>query len=464
MNLSSLVLKIILICLFSIYLYPQQNQQTPASDSEISPVQNEINQISQAQLNNNLNKLSNEEKKAKNILDKGIFYALAAFFIFGLALNLTPCVYPVIPITISFFTQQGKNKDGDFILALSYVMGIAIVFAILGLVSSIAGKQWGFLFQSPWFVIAISLIMLCMAVNMFGVFEITIPTFLMNASNKSRQGLLGAFVMGLTVGFIIAPCAAGIIIGLVGIVAKYGLVWKGTLLFFSMGLGLGLPYLVLGTFASRFSNIPQSGMWMVWIKKFFGMVLIGIAFYFILPQLKSVPNQQGFIFGILTIFSGIFLGFLDNNQGYGVLFKKFKIFIGIILTVLGIYWVIQSQKIVKYQISWAHYKGETIEELTSMGKPVFLDFYADWCAPCKQMDKTTFLDRDVIGKFDKWLAVKVDCTKPDEKTTKIMERFQISGMPTYIFINKSGQIRNNLTTIGFMNSQELINYLMLTSK
>jgi thiol:disulfide interchange protein DsbD len=190
--------------------------------------------------------LTSNEIHAKQVIEKGLAYAIIAFFLFGLALNLTPCVYPVIPITVSFFSAQSQQKKPRiFVLASYYVVGIAIVFSVLGLISALAGKQWGFLFQNPWFVILISIIILAMAASMFGAFEFTVPSSLMTRLGQSRQGAVGSFMMGLTVGVVIAPCAAGIIIGLVGLVAKLGMVAKGTLLFFVMGLGLGLPYLFL---------------------------------------------------------------------------------------------------------------------------------------------------------------------------------------------------------------------------
>ena len=152
-------------------------------------------------------------------------------------------------------------------MALFYVIDIAAIFAVLGLISGLAGKQWGAQFQEPWFVVAITVVILAMAASMFGAFEITVPAWLTSRLGKSREGNIGALVMGLTVGVVIAPCAAGIIIGLVGLVAKMGIVVKGTLLFFIMGLGLGLPYLFLATFSGLLNRLPQSGMWMVWVRK-----------------------------------------------------------------------------------------------------------------------------------------------------------------------------------------------------
>lgn len=396
-------------------------------------------------------RFTTDELKAKKIIEKGLPYAIIAFFIFGLALNLTPCVYPVIPLTVGYFGgQSGRSKGSSFVMALFYVVGIAIVFAILGLISGLAGKQWGFLFQNPWFVIIVTTIILAMAASMFGAFEITVPAWLSTSLGKSREGTIGALVMGLTVGIVIAPCAAGIIIGLVGLVAKLGIVAKGTLLFFIMGLGLGLPYLILATFSGLLTKLPQSGLWMVWVRKLFGVLLIGVALYFFLPQAKHIYDQQGFFFGLLAIFGGLLLGFLDHAPGYT---KKFKIgrgIFGVLMILFGIFLANKAIHAKPSELNWVHYQNETIAELQQQGKPIFIDFYADWCAPCKEMDRTTFKDERVIEISKQMVMVKVDCTAPDENIKKIMAQFDVTGMPTLVFIDKNGKEILEMREIGYL--------------
>ena len=384
--------------------------------------------------------LTPDEIRAKNILEKGLFFSIFAFFVFGLALNLTPCVYPVIPLTVGFFGgQSDRRKSSSFLMALFYVFGIAIIFALLGLISSLAGKQWGFLFQNSWFVVFITIIILAMAASMFGAFEITIPTWLSSRLGKSRDGNVGAFFMGLTVGVVIAPCAAGIIVGLIGLVAKLGIVTKGTFLFFIMGLGLGLPYLILGTFSGLLNKLPQSGIWMVWVRKMFGYLLIGVALYFFLPQAKHVPNQQGFFFGLLIIFSGLMLGLLDNTQGYSKQFKFVKNVLGIALILSGILFINNSKKVETSAIKWIHYKEGKIADLKNAEKPAILDFYAEYCLPCKKMDKTTFQDRRVVELAKQFSMIKIDCTTSDANIEKLKKKYKVAGMPTFIFLDKSGK-------------------------
>ena len=403
-----------------------------------------------------------EEQAALKYLEKGMLGAIIAFFIIGLALNLTPCVYPVIPLTVSYFGgQSAKSRGSSFINALFYQIGIAIAFAVLGLVSGLAGQQWGFLFQSPWFVVVIATIMLLMAASLFGSFEITVPSWLLTKVSQSKEGTIGAFLMGLTAGVVIAPCAAGIIIGLVGLIAKLGLVFKGTVLFFAMGLGLGVPYLILATFSGLLGKLPQSGGWMIWIKKIFAFMLIGVALYFVLPQLDRLVGKLGFLVGLTAVTAGLLLGFLEHGM-YSTAFNWVRKIIGIILVVLGIYWISGGINAKKSEINWVHYEDQTIEQLMQDGKPIFIDFYADWCAPCKQLDRVTFTDKDVTKTANDFTMLKVDCTTPDAATQAFMEKYKVTGMPTLIFISKSGNTIPELREIGFTPPDKFLQSMQTT--
>ncbi|MBN1999534.1 thioredoxin family protein [candidate division KSB1 bacterium] len=416
-----------------------------------------------ASLSETNSELTETEQKVQNILARGLFYAIASFFLIGLALNLTPCVYPVIPITVSYFGGQAKKSKGSsFLNAVFYQIGIAFAFAVLGLLSGFAGKQWGFLFQSPWFVVVIAVIMLSLAASMFGAFEITVPTWLMTKVSGKREGVLGALFMGVTAGVVIAPCAAGIIIGLVGLVAKMGLVFKGTLLFFIMGLGLGVPYLILATFSGLLNRLPQSGMWMLWVRKLFGMLLIGVAIYFLIPQLEVLHDKLSFFLGFLGIFTGLFLGFLDQSHGYTFKFKIGRGIFGALLILGGLFWTYSAIHFKPAEIDWIKYNGQTMEELLKNEKPVFIDFYADWCAPCKELDRETFPDPRIVHSAKSFAMLKVDCTSPDSKIRAFMDNFNVDGLPTLVFITKNGIELNELREIRFINAERLEKSLQAT--
>jgi thiol:disulfide interchange protein DsbD len=401
--------------------------------------------------------LTADELKAKQYIERGLLFAVFTFFSIGLALNLTPCVYPVIPLTVSYFGGQSQRARGSsFVNALFYLFGIAIAFSFLGLLSGLAGKQWGFLFQSPWFVVAITVIILAMSASLFGAFEITVPSWLLTNVGGAREGVIGAFIMGLTAGVVIAPCAAGIITGLVGLVAKLGLVVKGTFLFFVMGLGLGLPYLILATFSGLLNKLPQSGVWMVWVRKLFGLLLVAVALYFLLPQLERVHDKLGFLFGLLAIFGGLLLGFLDHSPGYTKAFKVGRAVFGVLIIVMGIVWTQNALQAKPSEIDWVHYDNQTIQDFLVDGKPVFMDFYADWCAPCKQLDRETFTDERVIETAKSFTMIKVDCTAPDAATRAFMNRYQVVGMPTLIFLSASGRELEQLREIGFVGPDKML--------
>ncbi len=401
--------------------------------------------------------LTGDEARAQRLLARGLPYAMVAFFVLGLALNLTPCVYPVLPLTVSYFASRGTQRRGAALAAACvYVLGIALVFSALGLISGLAGRQWGFLFQSPWFVAIISLIILAMAASMFGAFEITVPSWLLTRLGGAREGIVGALLMGLTVGLVIAPCAAGIIIGLVGLVAKLGIVGTGALLFFVMGLGLGLPYLVLATFSQLLSRLPKAGMWMVWIRKLFGVLLVGVALYFVLPQAQRAANMLAFFLGLLAMFGGLLLGFLDHHPGYTRAFKLGRAAFGLVAILLGAMLFRGALHAGGPAISWVKYEGQSLTELASAGKPVFVEFYADWCAPCKQMERTTFRHPEVVARSRELVMVKVDCTAPGPAEQAVMRQFKVSGMPTLVFLEPDGRERTDLRAVGALDADELL--------
>jgi thiol:disulfide interchange protein DsbD len=360
-------------------------------------------------------------------------------------------------MTVAFFGGQGEEKKGKiFVLALYYVMGIAIVFSVLGLISSLAGQQWGFMFQNPWFVIVIAMIILAMAASMFGAFEIRVPAVLMTYSGKSRKGVMGSFTMGLTVGVVIAPCSAGIIIGLIGVVARLGIVAKGTLLFFVMGLGLGLPYLFLAMSSGLLNRLPKSGMWMVWIRKLFGVLLIGVALYFLIPQGKQAHSQEGFYLGVLSIFGGLFLGFLESAEGYGRMFKAVRAVVGLLLIIIGGFLVHQALQAQKEAIDWVPYTNQSLAQLQKYDKPILIDFFADWCGACRELDDKTFSDAKVAETAKAFLMVRADFTALDAARDALMKKFKVSGLPTIVFVSADGTVLHNLRIVGFLRPKGML--------
>ncbi|HEX9148947.1 MAG TPA: cytochrome c biogenesis protein CcdA, partial [Thermoanaerobaculia bacterium] len=211
----------------------------------------------------------------------GMLLVLLSIFAGGLALNLTPCVYPVIPLTVGYFGRQSSGSRGRlFGLAGVYVLGMATMYSILGVAAALSGRLFGSVLQNPWVLSAIAATLVAMALSMFGAWEIRMPTSLMNRAG-ARSGAAGAFGMGLFVGVVAAPCIGGFIVGLLAFVAARQDPFLGFLFFFTLSIGLGLPYLFLAAYSGRLARLPRAGEWMEGVKKIFGWVLLAMAAYFL---------------------------------------------------------------------------------------------------------------------------------------------------------------------------------------
>ena len=215
---------------------------------------------------------------------------LALLFVGGLALNLTPCVYPVIPLTLSFFAGQAQGQNRRvFRLALVYVLGMATTYSALGVAAALSGRLFGSALQSPWVLGFVAVVLVALALSMFGLYDLRMPSALMQKAG-ARSGAAGAYAMGLLVGVVAAPCVGPFVLGLLAFVAARQQAGLGFLFFFVLSLGLGLPYLFLGAFSGSLARLPRAGMWMESVKKVFGWVLLAMAAYFLRPAL---PGRTG---------------------------------------------------------------------------------------------------------------------------------------------------------------------------
>ncbi len=332
------------------------------------------------------------------IRDRGAVLAAVVIFLGGLALNLTPCVYPMIAITVSYFGgREGRTRGQAFASALVYCLGIVVSYTVLGVVAALTGGLFGALLQSRVVLIGIAVLLVGLALSLFGLFEIRLPQFLVQraAGASSRSGHLGVFLLGATMGIIAAPCLAPFVVALLAYVGATGEWWW----FIVFSGGLALPYVMLGTFSGLLAKLPKSGTWMVWVKRVFGVALILVAIWFVKPILgsKSAGNSP---------------------------------------------------------IDWKPYSPELIG---SGGRPVLIDFYADWCIPCHEMDKRTFTDQRVIEASKKFLMVKADLTRtgaPDVE--KLTDQFRIVGVPTFVFLGVDGRERGELRQVGFVPADQFL--------
>jgi thiol:disulfide interchange protein DsbD len=399
---------------------------------------------------------SQDNEIAGYIAEKGLFLTLILIFIGGLALNLTPCVYPLIPITISFFgAQVSNNKTQKIIMALVYVLGMSITYSVLGLVAALTGGLFGSLLQNPIVVAVIVLILLALALSMFGLFEIRIPQSIANFSGKNRQGYFGTALMGLTVGFIAAPCIGPFVLGLLVYVGQVGSAFLGFLMFFILAMGLGFPYIFLAIFSGSISKLPRSGEWMEGVKIIFGFVMIGLALYIAQP-LMSVKVYE-IIFPIYLILAGFYLIVIDRKAVNASTYTRIKYIIAIGAVVFGAMNLhFTEQQPLAGKLEWQNLASQQQIDASiakAEGKPTMIDFYADWCAQCKELDKYTYVDPKVVELSKKFNNIKVDLTKENQEIT---DKFKILGLPVVAFIDKNGKEIEELRITGFLKPDEFL--------
>jgi len=394
-----------------------------------------------------------EDDDISGLMDRyGAFLTFAIIFLGGLALNLTPCVYPLIPITISFFGGTDASKGQTFWMALAYVLGIAVTYSILGVVAALGGGLFGSLLTNPWVLIGIAAILVGLSLSMFGVYEFRLPTGIMTAASQSKAGIFGSFFMGLTLGIVAAPCVGPFVIGLLTYVAAQQSVALGFGMFFTLAMGLGLPYLFLAMYSSKISSLPRSGTWMVGVRVIFGFVLIAMAIYFLMPLLGDYGS---IVMSVFLVGSGIYIIMFDKSGEGNHTFKKVQQAIAILLVIIGTWTGAPEQKTVGGGIQWEKPNTwEALEELLEGEKPVMIDIYADWCIPCKEMDALTFPDPGVVELSKQFTSIKIDLThQGGEFESKVMEHFEIKGVPTYIFLRNGVEIPGTRST-GFENAED----------
>ncbi len=344
---------------------------------------------------------------------------LAGLFLAGVALNLTPCVYPMLTITVSIFSRTGNNSLlSSFISALVYVLGITVMYSALGITAALSGGFFGALLQSPWVLLAIAILMFSMALSMFGLFRVQAPTAVLEKLGRKRVGLGGLFVSGLFVGVFAAPCIGPPVAALLAHVAERQDPVYGFWLFFVMALGLGFPYLLLGTFSHGIKALPKAGAWMVWVDRFFGVVLLGFGAFYLWLAAGSwdlLPVRQA-----------------GTAPEAGVHAKAGG-------------------------LTWTAYTPEVLKQSLASGRPTVADFYADWCLPCQEMEATTYRNPAVVRAFDRFERIKVDL--PDAGNADQMtlaEDNKVYGIPTMLFFDALGKEITSLRTTGYVSSKELL--------
>ncbi|MGE5401341.1 MAG: protein-disulfide reductase DsbD [Ignavibacteriales bacterium] len=402
--------------------------------------------------------IQNGGSESVTVTDKlasnGLFLSLLIVFLGGLALNLTPCVYPLVPITIGYFGGQSEGKTSKlFFLGALYVLGMALTYSVIGVITALSGSVFGTLLQNPAVIIAVALVLVALSLSMFGVYEFKLPDSLVAKAGGAKGGFFGAFFMGLTMGIVAAPCIGPFVLGLVTFVGAKGDPYYGFLMFFFLAVGLGLPYLFLALFSGKIKSLPRAGFWMEAVKHIFGFILLGMAIYFLEPVLPKVAGK--YLLPVYMIAAAAYLFIFDKAANNVKGFRIFKTIFSVLIIAAAVYMLLPEKK---DSPEWKPYTEEAFNTSLNAGKPMIIDFFADWCIPCKELDGMTFSDPKVIDEFRRFHSYKVDMTKSvSPEAEKIRNKFKILGMPTVLIIDSRGREVQRIT--GFVNAEKFHQYV-----
>ncbi|HVY05842.1 MAG TPA: protein-disulfide reductase DsbD [Burkholderiales bacterium] len=427
-----------------------------------------------------------EDRQIAGLLKAGNFWIVMASFLgFGLLLSFTPCVLPMIPILSGMIAGQGSKctRVRGVMLSATYVLGMAIAYAIAGVLAGLSGTLLSASLQNPWVLGAFAGVFILLALSMFGFYELQLPskwqTGVADTSNRLSGGTIaGVFVMGALSAIIVGPCVAAPLAGALLYISQSRDVLLGGSALFAMALGMGVPLLVVG--ASAGVLLPKVGAWMQSVKNFFGVLLIGAAIWMVTPLIPVVA--QMLCWSALLIVSGIFLRAIDplpvDAGGYRRLWKA----VGVIVLLAGVALLagaLSGSRNILQPLSGlgaAVRAGEpsgsarasfvrvsSIAELertiAEAGKPVMLDFYADWCVSCKEMERLTFQDDRVKSMFAGMLLVQADVTANLPQDVELLKRFGLFGPPGIIFFDRRGNELQNARVIGFKPPEQFLTIL-----
>lgn len=341
-----------------------------------------------------LNELDHKFKRA--ISNKDWLTLLLIAFLGGIATSFLPCIYPMIPITLTILgaTQSGTSKLRAFVLSLCYVLGIALTYSLLGATAASTGKLFGALLGNTYVIMAMVILLIAMALSMFGLFEIKVPAFIAKklGNKKTSANYLGAFFAGLIFGIIASPCVGPVLISILTYVAQTQNIQLGFILLFVFALGLGQLFILLGLSVQSIKRLPKSGVWMNSVKYLFGFIILLLAASYAYPLLPKSPS-------------------LAINQS----------------------------------IPWQEYTQENIMRAASEGKGVIIDFYADWCIACKELEAETFSHEQIQRLGQSFIWIKFDATKPNDEFHRLAKKYSILSLPHIVLYDHRGNYRKDLT-------------------
>ncbi|MBU1690526.1 MAG: protein-disulfide reductase DsbD [Gammaproteobacteria bacterium] len=423
----------------------------------------------------------NESSRIGALFKGGSFWLImASFFGFGLLLALTPCVFPMIPILSGIIVGQGHalTKSRALGLSVAYVLGMALTYAAVGVAAGMSGTLLSSALQNPWVLGGFAMIFVVLAFSMFGFYELQMPGFIQNrfndASNRVKGGsTAGVFVMGALSAVIVGPCVAAPLAGALLYIGQTGDVVLGGSALFFLALGMGAPLLLVGVSAGAL--LPKAGAWMEAVKSFFGVLLLGMAIWLISPVISSAVHML--LWAGLLIVSAIYLRAIDPLPHPASGFAKFWKGVGVVALIVGVALLIgvlsgnrdmlQPLSGLRTEAKAAGVESLKFERVKSVaelesrlnqanGKIVMLDFYADWCVSCKELERFTFGDAKVQAKLRDAVLLQVDVTANNEEDKALLKKFGLFGPPGIIFFDKSGKELGDARVIGYEPPEKFI--------
>lgn len=403
-----------------------------------------------------------------------IVWAFFIFFGLGLLLTFTPCVLPLLPIISSIVTGQKQlTTTKAFSISLFYVLGMSISYAVVGVLAGIFGGGIQNILQTPWAIITMSLLFVIMAVAMFDAFELKVPSFILssvnNLSNKQKSGTyIGVFIMGVLSTLIVSTCVTAPLVAVLAYISYSGNAFYGGIILFAMGLGMGVPILIVGTTSG--SILPKAGNWMHTIKHISGFMLLGMAVYMLS---KIIPARftllvTGFLALSLAIYLGAFsfkikAKWAKVRQFFAYVFLVYgsALFIGFLMGNVSIIEPMMTsvQSKLQPQLDFQHATNtkqlnKALQQAKRQGKPVLVDYYANWCLDCQYMKHTTFSDPKVIDKLKNYKLIQADVTEVGQYSSQLLKKFNLFGPPSVIVFNQKGDKEKKL--VGKIDAKQLL--------
>ncbi len=423
-----------------------------------------------------------------------LLYILGGFFIFGLLLSLTPCVFPMVPILSSVIISHGSDMTTKkaFLLSMVYVQAMAITYTVAGVVAGLSGAGVQAAFQTPWVIIAFSAVFVLLALSMFGLFEIQMPQGLQSYLNRKTEGRGKGYtsiaIMGLLSALIVGPCVAAPLAAALGFISQSGDAFLGGMALYALSMGMGIPLLIVGTGAGKF--MPRPGSWMDAVKSIFGVMMLAVAIWMLSRVLDN--SIIIFLWSALTMFVAVNIGAFElKNEAYCnpcyagqksigmmLLLVAIALFIGAITNASSVLnpleKILPSQTTVYAGPQEQSQKNDFVKvhslaELDAIiaeseGKKIMLDFYADWCTSCKELEHLTFSDERVKSALKDYILIQADVTANTDEEKALSRRFGLFGPPAMIFFDENGKEFTKERTIGFLPPQELLQTLKRLEK